>query len=131
MRQNNLPFIGRPNKEQIDTYWRSIFETEVTYNEDATWIPESSLSIFVWAETTPKDIEVVLKKTQGWKCPGKDKIPNFWLKNLPSIYQPLANVFNKIIKRLQEIPNWLTLGKTYLIPKAENIADPKNDRPIT
>jgi hypothetical protein len=29
------------------------------------------------------------------------------------------------------IPEWLTVGVTYLIPKNENIGNPKNYRPVT
>lgn len=60
----------------------------------------------------------------------KDKVPNFWLKNLISIHHDLANAYTNVIENLGEILTWLTQGITYLLPKSEDTKDLKNYRPI-
>lgn len=56
----------------------------------------------------------------------KDKVPNFWLKNLISIHHDLANAYTNVIENLGEILTWLTQGITYLLPKSEDTKDVKN-----
>jgi hypothetical protein len=42
-----------------------------------------------------------LKTTLNWKAPGRDQIPNFWLKQLTATHTYLATVFNKLIEEDQ------------------------------
>ena len=56
---------------------------------------------------------------------------NFWFKQLTSLHPELANAYNKFLKNLEQSPEWLTEGGTFLIPKFEDIENPKNYRPIT
>jgi hypothetical protein len=42
----------------------------------------------------------------------------------------IAAIFNKLIEE-DSIPEWLTAGVTYLIPKNKNTENPKNYRPVT
>ena len=72
-----------------------------------------------------------MKKASNWKCPGKDGIANFWIKNLPSLHQDLTNAYNDCICNPETCPDWLTIGITYLLPKTEDTKNPKNYRPIT
>ena len=46
------------------------------------------------------------------------------------IHEHIAAIFNKLIEE-DSIPEWLTAGVTYLIPKNENTENPKNYRPVT
>jgi len=43
----------------------------------------------------------------------------------------LTNAYNICIENPEKCPNWLTTGITYLLPKTEDTANPKNYRPIT
>ncbi len=43
----------------------------------------------------------------------------------------LAKVLNGILAEPETTPEWLTEGKTVLIPKTKETANPKNYRPIT
>ena len=54
---------------------------------------------------------------------------NHWLKQLTSLHPELANAYNNILKNLEQFPEWLTEGVTFL--KSEPIGDIKNYRPIT
>ena len=68
--------------------------------------------------------------TLNWKAPGRDQIPNFWLKQLTATHRHIAAIFNKLIEE-DQIPEWLTAGVTFLIPENENTENPKNYRPVT
>ena len=65
----------------------------------------------------------------NWKAPGRDQIPNFWLKQLTATHKYIAAIFNKLIE--DQIPDWLKVGVTFLIPKNENTENPKIYRPVT
>ena len=66
----------------------------------------------------------------SWKAPGRDQIPNFWLKQLTATHKHTAEIFNKLIEE-DFITEWLTAGVTYLIPKNEYTRNLKNYRPVT
>jgi len=77
-----------------------------------------------------KDVAEALRTTLNWKAPGRDQIPNFWLKQLTATLKHIATIFNKLIEE-DQIPEWLTAGVIFLIPKNENTENPKNYRPVT
>ena len=59
-----------------------------------------------------------------------DNNNNFWLKQFTATHRHIAAIFNKLIEE-DQIPEWLTAGITFLIPKNENTEYPKNYRPVT
>jgi hypothetical protein len=83
-----------------------------------------------WSPIREKDVAEALRTTLNWKAPGRDQIPNFWLKQLTATHKHIAAIFNKLIEE-DSIPEWLTAGVTYLIPKKENTEHQKNYRPVT
>ena len=54
----------------------------------------------------------------------------FGLSNFTATHKHVAALFNKLIEE-DQIPEWLTTGVTFLIPKNENTENPKNYRPVT
>jgi hypothetical protein len=66
----------------------------------------------------------------NWKAPRRDQIANFWLKQLTATHKHIAALFNKLIEE-DQIPECLKAGVTFLIPKNENIENPKDYRPVT
>ena len=58
------------------------------------------------------------------------RIPNFCLKKLTATHKHIAKIFNVLIEE-DFIPEWLTAGVIYLIPKNDNTGNPKNYRPVT
>ena len=66
------------------------------------------------------------KLESPWKRPNT----KFWLKQLTATYRHIAAIFKKLIEE-DKIPEWLTAGVTFLIPKNENTENPKNYRPVT
>jgi len=83
-----------------------------------------------WSPICEKEVAEALRSTLSWKSPGRDQTPNFWLKQLTATHKQIAKVFNELIEE-DFIPEWLTAGVTYLIPKNENTGNPKNYRPVT
>ena len=84
-----------------------------------------------WDHILKSDIHKALLKSQKWKSPGPDKIPNFWLHHLSAAHELLAKTLSRIISEPELMPSWLTKGTTYLLPKSDETEDPKNYRPIT
>ena len=84
-----------------------------------------------WNNISVEELQAALGKAHKWKSPGIDNVPNFWLKSLTELHQPLTNSLNQITNKPENIPGWLTEGITYLLPKSEDTKNPQNYRPIT
>jgi hypothetical protein len=82
-------------------------------------------------QISTSDLQKALKQTANWKSPGHDRLPNFWLKQLTSLHEQLAREMQKVVTDPSEMPDWLTAGVTYLLPKNAETQLPKNYRPIT
>jgi hypothetical protein len=72
-----------------------------------------------------------LSKTHNWKSPGSDQIPNYWLKAFLATHSYITKFINTIIEESMQMPDWLTTGITYLLPKSGETKEPKIYRPIT
>ena len=82
-----------------------------------------------WSPVCEEDVAEALRTTLNWKAPGRDQIVNIWLKQLTATHKPIAALFNKLTEE-DQIPEWLTEGLTFLIPKKENTENPKNYGPV-
>ena len=51
-----------------------------------------------WSPKCEKDVAEALRTTLSWKSPGRDQIPNFWLKQLTATYRQKTAIFNKLIE---------------------------------
>ena len=102
------------------------------HNGEAGWIKNQYQQnpSMEWSPICAKDIAEALRTTLNWKAPGRDKIPNFWLKQLTATHRHIAAIFNKLIEE-DKTPEWLRAGVTFLITKNENTENPKNYRPVT
>ena len=72
------------------------------------------------------------RKLPKWKAPGKDGVQGFWLKKLRGPHGRIAEQLNNNLGREEELPEWLTFGKTILCLKDHskgNAVD--NFRPIS
>ena len=83
-----------------------------------------------WSPVCERDVAEALRTTLNWKAPGRDQIANFWLEQLRATHKHIDSLFNKLVED-DQIPEWLTAGITFLIPKNENTVNPKNYRPVT
>ena len=125
-----------PSKEEVETFWTSIWGTEKDYNEDAQSLkPEEErcedFEEQEWDEIEVEEVKEALRKAQKWKSPGIDKVPNFWLNTFDAIHENTTNCFNRAITNSETNLKWFTQGIKYLIPKFNETNISKNYRPIT
>ena len=125
-----------PTKENVENFWKGIWGNDKTYNKDASWIEKNAtqneeINIQEWENITVSEIKTALTKSQKWKSPGIDKIPNFWLNTLSSAHTVLAKLLNDIVLQPELTPEWICEGKTYLLAKSNETDQAKNYRPIT
>ncbi|XP_026323226.1 uncharacterized protein LOC113232673 [Hyposmocoma kahamanoa] len=132
----NTNNASTPTKEQLETFWSGIWEDQVQHNDKATWITVEetnwrAIDEMEFEEITEFDITSITDRLHNWKSPGIDKIHNFWYKKLTSLHQIIAKNFTEIILGQQNIPDFITTGITYMLPKTKNSSHPSQYRPIT
>ena len=57
-----------------------------------------------------------LQRVKNWKAPGPDELLGCWIKTFISCHNRMAAQL-QLCFEMNEIPNWLTTGKTVLITK--------------
>ena len=75
-------------------------------------------------------IKKAIKKMKNWRAAGHDGVQGFWLKNLTSFHERLANHLQTVLDG--NLPQWMVTGRTTLIIK--DLTEPtkiSNYRPIT
>ncbi|XP_075983196.1 uncharacterized protein LOC142981283 [Anticarsia gemmatalis] len=125
-----------PTKTQLEEFWSNIWEKEVEHNHQAEWILEeenrwSEIGEMEFDEITQSDIKNITDRLHNWKAPGIDKIHNYWFKKLTSLHKHLATNFTDIVLGKQNIPEFLSTGITYMLPKSNHTSEPSQYRPIT
>jgi len=75
---------------------RNIWE-KVSHNEEACWIKDQYQrnSSMEWSPICEKDVAEALRTSLNWKAGGRDRIPNFWLKQLTATHKHRAAILNK------------------------------------
>jgi hypothetical protein len=84
-----------------------------------------------WMPTRTTEIASFLSKAHNWKSPGSDQIQNYWLKAFPAAHSHITKNCTAIIKEPEKLPDWLTTGITYLLPKPGDRKAVRNYHPIT
>ena len=110
-----------PNKDECLSCWRKIWEDNVEHNSKAGWIP--SVREALGRDTDQPDtaitrasITVRVKKMANRSSPGTDGLHAYWLKHFSALHDWVSN--QKVICLTSStIPEWLTIGRTYLILK--------------
>ena len=125
-----------PIKEDVEKFWKPLYENKKEYNKDATWLQEYKISVnnitgATYSEITTKEIESATSEFSNWKSPGWDKLHNFWWDKLTTLRPKAAIAFNKLIVQPENYPDWLTIDQTTLIAKEKPTRNPSNYRPIT
>ena len=121
----------------MKSFRKKIWSNEKEHNEEAEWIKREEertkeTEQQEWGDIELKEVEFSMKKLYKWKSPRIGKLPNFWLNILlTSTHKVLTHTLSQIMKKPEEIPEWLAKGITYLLPKASESNNPKNYRPIT
>ena len=77
MKGNTIEVKDMPTKDDIQAFWKSIWNVKIDYNTNAPWINELKTNYYV--NVNQKDYEInletlnkVLSKIQNNKTPGRD-----------------------------------------------------------
>ena len=134
---------GVSNKEKVvpDSggsvrFWNGIWGQEVQHNKEVSWLDGVRKR---FSHTKQEDLVIVVdqirrrcRKLPNWKTPGLDGVQGYWIKHFSSCHQRIAKQFNELLMGEEEVPEWITCGKTVLCQK-----DPRkgvavdNFRPIS
>lgn len=123
--------------EDTSSFWRELWETRGSGNEDAAWLQEMEDAIAMrvppppeepWQFETSQGVRILLKK-RNWSAPGPDKLVNYWWKRAHALHDGVTWAFLAISKSEEEYPGWFTEGKTSLLPKPGDFYS-ENQRPI-
>jgi hypothetical protein len=106
----------------------------VQHSEKADWIKreeKEKIDSMNWMPIKTTETTSFLSKTHNWKSAGSNQIPNYWLKAFLVTHSYIIKFINTIIEEPKQMPDWLTTGITYLLPKSEVTNELKNYRSIT
>ena len=72
----------------------------------------------------------ILARMPNNKAPGADLIIMLWIKRLSATHPYLLRILKEVMVGEADIPSWLAITKTLLIPKNQDTHQPENYRPI-
>ena len=125
-----------PDMGKMREFWGGIWEKEAK-TPARVWMKDiaeelgSKVDQVIKFEPSIQDLKKEIKKRKNWSAPGIDGIQNFWWKKFPSVYENLIEIIKGWCEKPEEMVNWLTAGKTILIPKSDRLDLPSEYRPIT
>lgn len=129
-------------KEEFEEFWIPIWQNEHGQDlHDINWItkvrealnavrPEQhETQILVTKEIVTK----CMRKKKNWSSPGLDMITNYWLKLFSSTHSSISIALTNIINNDQAsiLPDWVSEGRTRMLPKKDNPTSAQDFRPIT
>lgn len=125
-----------PNPAEMQKYWSNIWSKNEVHNKEASWIKtiteeQAGLDEMAPITITADNVSNTIRRMKNWTTPGIDHIHNYWWKTLKSTHRVLARLFQESLKNPGKIPKYFTHGTTSMLPKNEELSDPKNYRPIT
>ena len=124
-----------PTREDLDPYWTNLWE-KTNLNNDAPWIKslQNENCSSVIQDNNCSIITAVLEKAitrlQDNKSNGSDLTVGYWYRHLNFYIKALTTLLSKTLNDNIEIPDWLTKAKTVLLPKNNDIRNPKNHSPM-
>ena len=124
-----------PSKDEVESFWKSIWCKNVTFNTDAPWINDLVVNCYKGPKQNVysidlKTLNTVINKINPSKAPGRDLIIGFWYKKLDYYRESFVTLLQNTYEGEIDLPDWLSLAKTTLTPKNENTRIAKNYRPI-
>ena len=137
MKDDKIEIEKVPTKENVEQFWKSIWQDNSIFNEKAEWLKfleDTYCKIVVDAEYKIDRVtfEKLIKKIQISKAPGQDRIIGYWFKNSSGYKDVLAIRFNELLhsNTNKSIPTWFSTAHTILIPKNKVTDIAKIYRPI-
>ncbi|XP_044766273.1 uncharacterized protein LOC123322393 [Coccinella septempunctata] len=126
---------GQLKPEAAHSFWSNVWSRESVYDEGANWIGEAQSRIpggvMDDVGVQRSDVSDVLRHCGNWASPGPDKLHNYWWKYFTSVHEKLAALLQEALNNPSTVPEFFTMGITYLIPKSKNSEGPGDYRPIT
>ena len=116
------------NIEDASIFWKSLWETRGTGNNNTEWLQEIKQAISRkvqstadqdWMLETEVLVKVVLKK-RNFSAPGPERLVNFWWKRA-RCHEAIMRAFKAISEVNEAYPLWFAKGKTRLIPKQKTV----------
>ena len=124
-----------PSKEEIQSFWKPLYENKKCYNKNAQWIEDYEKSLHVnkniFSDILVSEVKSKIQKFGFWKSPGIDNLQNYWWHKFHASHNQLTKIYNEMLKNPDDIPTWMFKGITRLIPKKTDTRNPANYRPIT
>ena len=124
-----------PTIDNIKMFWADIWEKETPINLDSEWY--DILKHSYATDVTNKNYEItndifntIMLKMANNKAPGTDRITSFWIKRLTSVHPRLLSLLQKTGRGEIDIPDWLAISMTNILPKNADTHLAKNYRPI-
>jgi hypothetical protein len=127
---------GLPEIGDVTQFWAGLWENLAEHNSEGMWLMEeeencSELESMAAVVISAQDIHEATRYTRNWSAPGPDFVHNFWYKKFTPIHERMAECFNMVLEDPRQLPEFITRGVTYLLPKDRNTANPAKYRPIT
>ena len=126
-----------PKMKKFEEFWAGIWEDNAKTPQRkwmhtvAKKIGEKVTNVQEFTITEKKLYEITVKKRKNWSAVGIDGVQNFWWKKFRGTWSSILRCFNQWIEQPDEIPEWLTQGRTVLLTKIEDLSNERNYRPIT
>ncbi|XP_063595811.1 uncharacterized protein LOC134772703 [Penaeus indicus] len=118
-----------PDAEESKKFWSEIWSIEKEHNRQAEWLQdlkgEQSNVNMGDMEITVEMVKTQSRKIPNWKAPGRDGVQGYWIKQLSSLHERIANQLNEIISGANRLPEWMVYGRTVLCQK-----DPAKGRAV-
>ena len=129
----NVPTCNEaPSIEVVRNFWTKIVGTVGKVNKDdpgvKEWLKETKKRVGRTSSEGPDSIDETKLRKALKKA--KSCIHTFWWKALPSAQSALADVLRRVVSGDLSVPDWLTRGRTLLIPKKGDPKSVANYRPI-
>ena len=120
--KKEIKFI--PEKESTKEFWKNIWRNSFKHNAKVSWCKDvkqqcSELCQQEEISITTEMMKDAFKKSSLWKALGPDGVQRYRIKTFSALYEKIGKQINEAVQT-GEVPEWLTRGRTVLIPK-----DPK------
>ena len=135
MKGDTIEIENPPKKDEIEEFWKSVWQDPADFNENADWLPDLQETYCPNATSTDyhitqNDFDKIIRKLHLSKSPGQDKIVPFWFKHLNGYRDILVHIFDKMIYENAPLPEWFSSAHISLLPKSNETHIAKNYRPI-
>ena len=110
-----------PDADQSRLFWRGIRSESKEHDRNAKWLKklkvENNYEKQEYLVITKGMVSKQSRKIPNWKAPERDGVQGFWIKKLTKLHERTAFQLNKILNGNQQLPDWLTYGRTVLCQK--------------